>query len=127
MRDVFVSFSVEDQGMADEAVQSLESNGFSGWIASRDIPPGMSYAAAIVQGIREAKVVVILLTAASRSSQHVLREIECAVGAQRPILTVQMPGGSPDETLTYYLGPTQWLRNETPELDVYRLLASVKK
>ena len=79
-------------------------------VAWRDIPDGVPYAAAIVQGIRRARVLLVVLTPESRSSPHVLREVECAVAANRPTPTVQMAGCLPGKALAYYLAPTQWLR-----------------
>jgi hypothetical protein len=124
---VFVSFATEDRSVAQSAVETLESNGYSCWVAWRDIPDGVPYAAAIVQGIRGARVLVVVLTPESRSSPHVLREVECAVAANRPTLTVQMAGCLPGEALGYYLAPTQWLRNDEDELDAVRLVAAVRK
>ncbi len=125
--DVFVSFATENRRAAESAVQALEANGYKCWVAWRDIPEGVPYAEAIVQGIRSARVLLILLTPESRSSPHVLREVECAVSANRPILSVQMAGCLPGEALAYYLGPTEWLRNEQTELDVAPLVAAVSK
>ncbi len=125
--DVFVSFATENRVVAQSAVQTLESNGYSCWVAWRDIPDGVPYAAAIVQGIRGARVLLVVLTPESRLSPHVLREVECAVAANRPTLTVQMAGCLPGESLAYYLAPTQWLRNDGSELDGGRLVAAVRK
>ena len=124
---MFVSFATEDRQAAESAVQALEANGHKCWVAWRDIPESVPYAAAIVQGIRGARVLLILLTPDSRCSPHVLREVECAVAANRPILSVQMAGCLPGEALAYYLGPTQWLRNDRTELDVGPLVAAVGK
>jgi hypothetical protein len=125
--DVFVSFATGNRRTAESALQALESNGHSCWVAWRDIPEGVPYAAAIVEGIRTARVLLILLTPDSRASPHVLREVECAVNANRPILTVQMAGCLPGEALAYYLGPTQWLRNEQTDLDTGPLVEAVSK
>jgi hypothetical protein len=122
-----VSFATEDRRAAEAAVEALESNGYSCWVAWRDIPESVPYAAAIVQGIRGARVLLVLLTPESRSSPHVLREVECAVAANRPILTVQMAGCLPGEALAYYLGPTQWLRNDQTELAGGPLVQAVAK
>lgn len=125
--DVFVSFATEDRRAAEAAAQALEANGYRCWVAWRDIPESVPYAAAIVQGIRGARVLIVLLTPDSRSSPHVLREVECAVAANRPILSVQIAGCLPGESLAYYLGPTQWLRNEQTELNVASVVEAVGK
>jgi hypothetical protein len=127
LHDVFVSFATENRSAAESALQALESNGYSCWVAWRDIPEGVPYAAAIVEGIRTARVLLILLTPDSRVSPHVLREVECAVNANRPILTVQIAGCLPGESLAYYLGPTQWLRNEQTHLDTAPLVVAISK
>ncbi len=127
LHDVFVSFATENRSTAQSALQALESNGYSCWVSWRDIPEGVPYAAAIVEGIRTARVLLVLLTPDSRVSPHVLREVECAVNANRPILTVQMAGCLPGEALAYYLGPTQWLRNDQTELNTAPLVVAVGK
>ena len=127
VHDVFVSFATENRSTAESALHALESNGYSCWVSWRDIPEGAPYAAAIVEGIRTARALLILLTPDSRASPHVLREVECAVNANRPILTVQMAGCLPGEALAYYLGPTQWLRNEQTDLDTGPLVVAVSK
>jgi len=48
------------------------------WIAPRDIPPGADYPTAIVEAIRSARVLALLLTEHAAGSPHVLSEVRRA-------------------------------------------------
>jgi len=49
--DVFISYSSEDKNVADAVCGTLEKQDVRCWIASRDVPPGQSWPAAIVKAI----------------------------------------------------------------------------
>jgi hypothetical protein len=109
IRKVFVSFATEDREQAYALVDHLESRGLTCWIAPRNIPEGTPYATAIVDGIRSSNAILVVLSSASAASPHVLRELDSAVAAARPILTVQLDGARPSDALAYYLATTQWI------------------
>ena len=106
---VFISFASEDADLAHRMVERLEALGLRCWISDRDIEPGASYPAAITAAVATSGALLLLLTASSTSSPHVLRETEMAFSARRPILPVRVAGATPTPDLEYFLSRSQWL------------------
>lgn len=109
MKYAFLSFASADVELAHRAVESLERAGVPCWIADRDITMGSSYPAAITAAIKGSGAFLLLLTDASNGSPHVLREVELAFTARRPILPVCIAGVRPSSDLQYFLSTSQWL------------------
>lgn len=107
-RHIFISFASSDTDLAHRVVEALERAAFRCWISDRDIEPGTSYPAAITAAVKASGVVLLLLTDASNSSPHVLREVELAFNARRPVLPVRIAGVTPSSDLQYFLSTTQW-------------------
>lgn len=74
---VFISYSSQDQKIADLFADILEEKEINYWISSRSINSG-SYAKQIIQGINGCQVFVVLLSKNSISSEHVKNEIDRA-------------------------------------------------
>lgn len=106
---IFVSFASADVALAHRAVEALERSGLRCWISDRDIAMTASYPAAITSAVKECGVLLLLLTESSNTSRHVLREVEMAFNARRPILPVRIAGVTPSSDLQYFLSTTQWL------------------
>lgn len=79
------------------------------WIAPRDVQPGESYAAAIVNAINNSKMLVLVLSRHAIDSPHVLREIERASSKRRPVLSIRMDSAALPPDLEYFLSANQWL------------------
>jgi hypothetical protein len=69
---VFISYASEDAALADRVRTGFEQAGVSCWIAPRDIESGVSFPAAITAAIQSSSALVLLLTAESNASRHVL-------------------------------------------------------
>jgi formylglycine-generating enzyme required for sulfatase activity len=108
-RHVFISFASSDAAVAHRAVTSLEQSGLRCWFSDRDIEPATSYPAVITDAVKNSGAVVLLLTEAANQSPHVVREIELAFNARRPILPVRIGGAAPSSDLQYFLSRSQWL------------------
>src|SRR5271166_3092451 len=108
-RQVFISHAAADRDVADAIRAALEAQGLSCWIAPRDIPPGAEWAAAIMAGIAEARVVVLVHSAASSTSKMVLREVNVAVDSRKPVVPVRIDATAPQDGMQFYLGSTHWL------------------
>ena len=111
---VFLSYSSEDQAMAEALCNALESEGIDCWIAPRDVRGGRPYSGQITQAIREAKLLVLVLSAASNRSKHVLREVDRAAHCQNPVLTFRIEPVQPGDDLDYFLGADQWVEGFRP-------------
>ena len=97
--EVFISYASEDEWAAKRVCATLEPEGLDCWMAPRDVPPGGDWVQSIMAAIAESRLLVLVLSAASAGSGHVLREVERAVhrrpagaaGAHRR----DGPGGQP--------------------------------
>src|SRR5271165_6732067 len=115
-RQVFISHSAADRDAADAIRSALEAQHLSCWIAPRDIPPGAEWAAAIMAGIAEVRVVVLVHSAACSTSPMVLREVNVAVDSRTPVIPVRIDATPPQAGMQFYLGSTHWLDASTGPL-----------
>ena len=110
---VFISYASADKAIADRVCDALEKAGVPCWIAPRDIPPGVDYPAAIVEGVRSTRVLVLLLTEHATGSPHVLSEVGHAFSGKKRIIPFRLSAAPLPEDLEYFLSMTQWL--DAPE------------
>ncbi len=127
-RRIFISHSSDDHVLARELVLSLEAAGLSCWIAPRDIEPGSPYAASIVEAIRSADVMVLLLTSASSASAQVQRELERAAGYGLRIIPLRVEDVQVGVEIEYFVSSPQWVdyREEHRASGLGRLIASLR-
>ncbi|MGN1107368.1 MAG: toll/interleukin-1 receptor domain-containing protein, partial [Huintestinicola sp.] len=71
MADIFISHSSKDKEVADYLCRQLEENGFSCWIAPRDILPGSDWASSISKAIFDASMVLLIYSRNSAESDQV--------------------------------------------------------
>ena len=93
---------------------ALETENIGCWIAPRDVAGGRPYSGQITQAIREARVLLLILTGAANRSKHVLREVERAAHCQNHLLTFRVEPISPGDDLAYFLGADQWVDGFRP-------------
>lgn len=106
---VFVSHSHQDAPAAELIVQALEKSGVTCWMAPRDVPPGGSYAEAILNAIESASCFVLIYSEHSNVSSHVLREVERALKFDLNIVPVRFDDSTPSKSLDYLLATVHWL------------------
>jgi hypothetical protein len=106
---VFVSHATADREVAEGAVRRLESEGIACWIAPRDIRPSHDFPSAIVEAIRRARLMLLVLSRSAVGSPHVKREVFCAEEHRVPVLPFRVEDVELDEAMKYMLGPTHWL------------------
>jgi hypothetical protein len=117
MAKVFVSHAKEDAAVAERIAAFLESRGLSCWIAPRDVPGGMEYGAAILQGIEESAVLLLVLSERSNESQFVHREVERAVSKAKPVLPIRIREIAPSGALEFFLSQAQWVDAWQPPIE----------
>jgi TIR domain len=117
--DVFISYATEDRRLADAARRALEENGLRCWYAPRDVPLGIDYEEAIVDGIRGSRLVLLLLSTHSNRSPHVRREIQNAYADETvvPVLPVRVEEVALNKALRFYLSSVQWLDAAAPPFE----------
>ncbi|MDO9088094.1 MAG: TIR domain-containing protein [Anaerolineaceae bacterium] len=115
--DVFISYSNKDKPVADAVVAGLENRGIRCWVAPRDITPGTSWGEAIIAGIQNCKLMVIILSENSNRSNQVVREVERAVANNVIIIPFRIENIDPTGAMAYFLSTEHWLDAITPPLE----------
>ncbi len=126
--DVFISYSHTDKTVADAVCAKLEEAKIRCWIAPRDILPGKRWGSSIIDAINKSRVVILILTAKSNTSDQVLNEIERAVGKGIPILPIRTEDVTPAEDLELFIMNRHWLDAITPPFEQHldRLATTVE-
>lgn len=107
MTDVFISYKAEEFDDANWVKQTLETNGFSCWMAPMSIPGGSSYAVEIPQAIRAAKVFVLILSEKTQLSRWVPRELDQAINEGKTILPFMLENCPLRDEFNFYLSNVQ--------------------
>lgn len=127
--DVFISYSSQDREVADAVCAALEQAGLACWMAPRDIMPGQDYGEAIVDGIKDSRVFVLVVSSSSIDSPQVRREAERAVNADLHVLPFRIEDVQPSRSLEYFISSAHWLDALTPPLAPHLdyLVAAVRR
>jgi hypothetical protein len=113
----FISYASADKAKADEVCASLESHGYTCWIAPRNIRAGHDYADEIVKGIHGSKCLVLILSAAANESPFVHREVERAVSANKMIFPLRIQEVLPSPALELFVSSAHWIDAWKGKLD----------
>ena len=125
---VFISYSTKDKSTADAICHILEQNDLECWIAPRNITSGRHYASEIMDGIKTAKIVVLVYSKNSQESAFVKNEIENAFSNNKPILSFKIDETMPEESMEYYLKINHWLEAyPEPEKEFNKLIEDALK
>ncbi len=126
--EVFISHSSLDKTVADAVCAALENTAIRCWIAPRDLQPGRSFAGEITRAIQRSKVMVLIFSAHSNTSEQILREVQLAANSHLHIVQFRIADVIPNDDLEYYLSAPHWLDALTPPLEnnLQRLGTSVK-
>ncbi len=108
--DVFISYRHEDQEWADRICQALEGRGITCWIAHRDIPAGADWPGEIMDGLKQSRSFVLVLSSNSVNEEQISREVRIAADEMKlPIFPVRIEDVQPPKKIGYFLGDIQWL------------------
>jgi MFS family permease len=86
--DVFISYTTEDEAIADAVCATLEAHRIGCWVARRDILPIKDWAEAIVGAISQSRLMVLVFSAHSNDSPYVRSEVEEAVNTGIPFASL---------------------------------------
>ena len=127
--EIFISYSSIDRSIADSVIEYIEKNGYDCFIASRDISGGNHYAKDIVNVINSCKIVILIASANSNASEHVLNEIDICVEKKKTIIPLFIEDFDICDEFRYYLGRSQRVIVNDNNLEdaLPRLLESIKK
>jgi len=126
---IFISYSSQDKSTAEAVREALENASFGCWIAPRDIIPGRKYAEAILDGIDQCKVFLLVLTESANASPQVEMEVNQAASRNKLILSFKLDQSKLSKSLEYYLGNRHWLEASNPpeEEDNQALISAVRQ
>ena len=70
-KNIFMSYSRRELGFVDDLVNKLEGKNYNVWLDYRSLVPGKPWEEQIYQGIKNAEVVLLVVSKASMASQNV--------------------------------------------------------
>jgi hypothetical protein len=114
---VFISYSSKDRTIANMVCALLEERGHRCWIAPRDIIPGTSWGEAIIDGLKGARVFVLVFSQHANASPQILREVERAVHLGMPIIPFRIEDVLPERSLEYFMSVPHWLDALSPPVE----------
>lgn len=117
-KKVFISYSFRDQAVADMLADALIARNMDAWIATRSIHEG-SYAAQIIQGIKNADIFVVLLSKYSIASEQVKNEIDRAFARLKEglkLIPFILDDTQLDDECAYYLCRQEFFNGRTPPI-----------
>ena len=117
--DVFVSYSSHDKTVADAIVATLERAQIRCWYAPRDIRVGKIYGEAILEGLRDSRLLVVIVSASSIASPQVLREVERAVHYGLVVVPFRIEDIKMTGSLELFLSVTHCLDAISPPLETH--------
>ncbi len=115
--DVFISYSVVDKLIADAVCARLEERKIRCWIAPRNVLPSANFGAALTHAIHDCRVMVLILSASSNTSQYVNNEVGLAVGSAKVIVPFRIEELDLSPDLRFFLATVHWLDALTPPLE----------
>lgn len=104
---VFISYSSQNQQVADSFRQFLIEEGIACWMAPYDIPAGSKYGQIINDALENCSGLLLILSEASQKSQFVSRELERAVAYNKPIFPVQIEMLMLNSEFKFFIGGSQ--------------------
>lgn len=100
---VFLSHASADADRAVLLCMRLESEGIRCWIAPRDISAGHRYSEAILEGIEDCAIFLLLFSEDAADSTHVANELEHAASSGKRILVIRTDGADPSQNRNFSL------------------------
>ncbi len=130
--DIFVSFSFENQEIAERVVNQLTSKyGFSCWICVRDIEGGRRFRDLIPRAIDEAKIVLFIQSFKALTSKEIYSELEIAYESEKIIIPFKLDESKPNdgfrEGFRYLLTGVEYIDASVPPLEdkIYALAKTI--
>jgi len=107
--DIFISFASKDVKVALTLCNAIENRGFKCWISARDIQPGDNFQVSIVQALRGAKVLLLVFTANSNTSEEMTKELALASQRKMIVIPLRAEDVAPNDAFAYEFATRQWI------------------
>lgn len=106
---VFLSYASAEQEQALTVSEALQQAGIAVWLDRHAIAGGSAWSTAIVRGIANCAVFVVLGSARAFRSPNVQRELNLAVEENRPLLPLLLEQAPAPDEVRYALAGRQWV------------------
>jgi TIR domain len=117
--DVFISYSNQDKPAADATCAALESAAIRCWIAPRDVPAGVNWPSAVLDGISQSRLMVLIFSSHAIESKDVQREVAHAFRNDVIVIPLRIENVQPSGDMEYFIATTHWLDAMTPPLEAH--------
>lgn len=107
--DVFISYSSKDQEVAQQLCKYLEDHDILCWMTPRNVTAGIPYAQAILDGIDESQLMLLLFSENANNSRHVTREVDRAFSKEKIIIPFRITDTIMSDVLSYYLSVNHYI------------------
>jgi TIR domain len=108
-KNIFVSFSKQDQAAALEILGRIESANLKCWISCRDVPRGRDYQDAIVEALDQSGAMVLVFSNNANNSEEIKRELALASAKRLFVLPVRIENAEPTKGFKYQLATRQYI------------------
>jgi hypothetical protein len=108
-KNIFVSFSKQDQAAALEILGRIEAADLKCWISCRDVPRGRDYQDAIVDALDIAGAMVLVFSNNANNSEEIKRELALASAKRLFVLPVRIQNAEPTKGFKYQLATRQYI------------------
>jgi hypothetical protein len=88
---VFLSYAAEDESVAQDLINKLESRGIDTWFDEHNLQPGANWDQTIRHAITHSDYMVAIMPN-EKASQYVLFEIGLALGEKKTVIPVAIGG-----------------------------------
>lgn len=108
--DVFISHSSNDRHIAYAVCNALERLRIRCWIAPRNITPGDRWEEAVLKGIDNSKIFLIIYSKHSKASDMVVRELRRAANKKKStIIPLRIEDTPLEGVMDFYLSERHWM------------------
>jgi flagellar basal body-associated protein FliL len=108
-KPIFISYSSDNDEIAEAVCKHLEDNVDNCWMAPRDVKTADNYAKEIMDGLLDAEVFLLIFSKESQASDFVKEEIFTAFKNNKSIIAFNIDDTLPEKAMNFYLKNTQWL------------------
>lgn len=88
MRQIFISYTQQDEAFALRLVSDLRMGGARVWIDVQNAEPGRHWGRSIERALAESKMMIVVLSPEALESAHVMVEWQAYLEAYRPVIPV---------------------------------------
>ncbi len=125
--EVYICYSDEDKLTAEAICHIFEENRFKCWLNSRDLPKHYDVED-ISNAIRASKLMVLVFSNYSKTSNYVHSEVDIAFSQNIPILVFSVDDSKLDGSLEFFLGGQHWLdAYPNPSIEFENLIYEASK